>query len=61
MHLLLVVLLRLPAILMFHQVDTHVPPDRVGRELTISPAQLSDELRFLQAHRLRAVSVEDFL
>lgn len=61
MHLLLAVLLRLPIILMYHQVDPLAPHDAVGRALTVSPAQLSDELDYLESRHLRAVSVDDYL
>lgn len=61
MSLLLAALLRLPTILMFHQVDSHVPPDRIGRALTVAPDQLRGELEYFSQHHLRAVSVDDFL
>ncbi len=46
---------------MYHQVDAQTPPDAVGRALTVSPAQLADELDYLESRRLRAVSVDDYL
>jgi peptidoglycan/xylan/chitin deacetylase (PgdA/CDA1 family) len=61
MHLLLAVLLQMPSILMFHRVDTQIPTTRLGRELTVSPLQLRDELAYIADHHLRAVSVDDFL
>jgi peptidoglycan/xylan/chitin deacetylase (PgdA/CDA1 family) len=61
MHLLLALLLHMPPVLMFHQVDPHSPADRIGRALTISPAQFRAELDYLEKHHLRAVSVDDFL
>lgn len=61
MYLLLAVLLQLPAILMFHQVDRRPPADRLGRALTIEPEQLRDELEYIERRHLRAVSVDDFL
>ncbi|MBV8637958.1 MAG: polysaccharide deacetylase family protein [Candidatus Eremiobacteraeota bacterium] len=61
MQLLLALLLNLPAVLMYHQVDSHTPPDKIGRALTISPAQLSDELDYLESRHLRGVSVDDYL
>jgi peptidoglycan/xylan/chitin deacetylase (PgdA/CDA1 family) len=61
MHLLLAILFHLPAILMYHQVDPHAPPDPMGRTLTVSPSQLSEELDYLSTRHLRAVSVDDYL
>ncbi len=61
MHLLLAVLLHLPTILMYHQVDPHAPSGAIGRALTVSPSQLSDELDYLSSRHLRAVSVDDYL
>ncbi len=61
MHLLLALLFHLPTILMYHQVDLHAPTDPVGRALTVSPSQLNDELNYLSARHLRAVSVDDYL
>lgn len=61
MHLLLAILLRLPVILMYHQVDPQIPRDAVGRALTISPLQLSGELDYLESRHLHAVSVDDYL
>lgn len=57
----LALLLHLPTILMYHQVDPQQPGDAIGRALTISPAQLSDELDYLAERHLRAVSVDDYL
>ena len=61
MHLLLALFLHLPPVLMFHQVDSRTPPDAIGRALTISPEQFSEELDYLASRRLRAVSVDDYL
>lgn len=61
MSLLLAVLLHLPAVLMFHQVDERMPPDAVGRALTVSPVQLGEELDYIESRHLRAVSVDDYL
>ncbi len=59
--LLLVLLLRLPSVLMYHQVDLQAPRDAIGRALTVSPIQLSHDLQYLASHNLRAVSVDDYL
>jgi peptidoglycan/xylan/chitin deacetylase (PgdA/CDA1 family) len=61
MSLLLAVLLHLPVILMYHQVDAHAPSDSIGRALTITPVQLADELGYLERRHLHAVSVDDYL
>ena len=61
MHVLLAVLLHLPTILMYHQVDPRTPADAVGRALTISPSQLSEELDYLDSRHLRPVSVDDYI
>lgn len=50
-----------PPVLMYHQVDALAPADPVGRALTVRPAQFDRELTFLAKHRLRAVSVRDYV
>ncbi len=61
MHLLLALFLHLPVVLMYHQVDARAPSDAIGRALTVSPTQFSEELDYLASRRLRAVSVDDYL
>ena len=61
MHLLLALFLHLPPVLMFHQVDSRTPSDAIGRALTISPEQFSEELDYLESRHMRAVSVDDYL
>jgi peptidoglycan/xylan/chitin deacetylase (PgdA/CDA1 family) len=61
MHLLLAILLHVPAVLMYHQVDPNVPRDPIGRALTVSPAEFGEQLDYLESRHLRAVSVDDYL
>jgi peptidoglycan/xylan/chitin deacetylase (PgdA/CDA1 family) len=46
-------------VLMYHRVDASVPRDRLGRDLTVVPAAFEAQLRYLQAHRLRAMTAAD--
>ena len=46
-----------PPILMYHRVDVDQPRDAVGRSLTVSPGQFAEQLAYLQAHGLRAISM----
>lgn len=59
--LALALLLHLPPVLMYHQVDTVVPTTAVGRALTVSPQQFAEELEYLERHHRRAVSIGDYL
>lgn len=44
---------------MYHRVDVDRPADRVGRELTVSPGQFEEQLAYLKAHGISAISVAD--
>ena len=46
-----------PPILMYHRVDVDQPGDAVGRSLTVTPEQFAEQLAYLQAHGLRAISM----
>jgi peptidoglycan/xylan/chitin deacetylase (PgdA/CDA1 family) len=46
-----------PPILMYHRVDLDHPADRVGTELTVSPGQFEEQLAYLKAHGIAAISV----
>lgn len=48
-----------PPILMYHRVDRDVPPDPVGRDLTLSPTRFEAQLRALRARGIAAVSMAD--
>ncbi len=42
--------------LMYHRVDTIVPKDAVGRDLTVAPQNFDAQLRWLQTHRIRTLN-----
>lgn len=44
----------------YHLVDSHIPADPIGNALTVTPAQLEAELKYLQAHRIRAITAQEF-
>jgi peptidoglycan/xylan/chitin deacetylase (PgdA/CDA1 family) len=46
-----------PPILMYHRVDVDRPGDRVGRELTVSPAQFEEQLAYLKANGIAGISM----
>jgi peptidoglycan/xylan/chitin deacetylase (PgdA/CDA1 family) len=46
-----------PPILMYHRVDVDRPADRVGRELTVTPAQLAAQLGYLKSRGIAAISM----
>jgi peptidoglycan/xylan/chitin deacetylase (PgdA/CDA1 family) len=46
-------------VLMYHRIDTVVPPDPVGRDLTVDPAAFEAQLAWLRAHRIRAITMND--
>jgi peptidoglycan/xylan/chitin deacetylase (PgdA/CDA1 family) len=46
-----------PPILMYHRVDVAVPGDRVGRQLTVTPAQFDRELLYLKRQGITAISM----
>ena len=45
----------------YHRVDAVIPRDRIGSELTVTPEQLETQLRYLRAHKLRAVTASDLV
>ncbi|MBV8245187.1 MAG: polysaccharide deacetylase family protein [Candidatus Eremiobacteraeota bacterium] len=45
---------------MYHRVDVVMPRSSLGRALSVTPDQLEAQLRYLQAHHLRGVSVSEF-
>lgn len=47
-----------PPILMYHRIDVDRPVDRVGRELTVSPAQFEDQLAYLRSRGIAGISME---
>lgn len=47
-----------PPILMYHRVDVDRPADPVGRELTVSPGQFTDQLAYLKRRGITAISME---
>ncbi|HET9095189.1 MAG TPA: polysaccharide deacetylase family protein [Candidatus Baltobacteraceae bacterium] len=47
-----------PPILMYHRVDVDRPADPVGRELTISPGQFTDQLAYLKSRGITGISME---
>lgn len=48
-----------PPILMYHRIDVDHPADRVGRDLTVTPAQFEAQLQIMRSHGLRAVSMAE--
>ncbi len=48
-----------PPILMYHRVDVDRPVDRVGRDPTVSPAQFEEQLEYLKAHGIAAISMAE--
>lgn len=46
-----------PPILMYHRVDVDRPANRVGRELTVTPAQFETQLAYLKARGIRAITM----
>lgn len=44
------------AVLMYHRIDSDVPRDRVGRDLTVLPRNFEAELRWLGAHHVRTLT-----
>lgn len=47
-----------PPILMYHRIDLDRPPERVGRELTVSPEQFEAQLAYLKSRGFLAISME---
>lgn len=45
----------------YHLVDEVIPKDPIGSELTVTPAQLETELRYLQAHHIQAITASDLV
>lgn len=45
----------------YHRVDAVIPRDPIGSELTVTPEQFETQLRYLQAHNLRAVTASDLV
>lgn len=46
-------------VLMYHMVDPVTPPDAVGRSLTIEPAAFEAQLKWLRAHSIRTITMND--
>jgi peptidoglycan/xylan/chitin deacetylase (PgdA/CDA1 family) len=46
-------------VLMYHKVDPHTPPGAVGRSLTLEPAAFEAQLRWLRAHAIRTLTMND--
>jgi peptidoglycan/xylan/chitin deacetylase (PgdA/CDA1 family) len=46
-------------VLMYHKVDAHTPPGPVGRSLTLEPAAFEAQLRWLRAHAIRTLTMND--
>ena len=49
------------AVFAYHRVDTEIPKDRIGNQLTITPAQLEAQLRYLQEHHIRAITASELI
>lgn len=45
----------------YHRVDDVIPKDPIGSELTVTPAQLEEQLQYLQAHGMRAVTASELV
>jgi len=43
-------------VLMYHKVDSAVPRDAVGRDLTVAPERFAAQLRWLRAHGIRTLT-----
>jgi peptidoglycan/xylan/chitin deacetylase (PgdA/CDA1 family) len=43
----------------YHLVDRVLPADRIGNALTVTPAQLETELRYLQAHEIHTITASE--
>jgi len=48
-------------VLMYHRVDTDVPRDPVGRDLTVVPAAFEAQLRYLQTHAIRTLTAAELV
>jgi peptidoglycan/xylan/chitin deacetylase (PgdA/CDA1 family) len=48
-----------PPILMYHRVDNMRPADAIGRELTVTPAQLRAQLSYLKSHGLAGITMTE--
>jgi len=49
-----------PPILMYHRVDRTSPDDKISRDLTVTPSQFKEQLAYLKAYRIAAISMADF-
>ncbi len=54
-------IVHVPPVLMYHQVDEKPQSTPIARVLTVTPSQFSSELDYLAAHHRRAVGVRDYL
>ena len=45
----------------YHRVDVEIPKDPIGNELTVTPAQLEAELRYLQSHGIRGITASELV
>lgn len=48
-----------PPILMYHRVDNLRPTDATGRQLTVSPEQLREQLAYLKERGINAISMAE--
>lgn len=48
-------------VFMYHKVNPVLPSDAVGRDLTLTPAQFAEQLRFLQAAHVRTLTARDLV
>jgi len=48
-------------VLMYHRVDTVVPRDAVGRDLTVEPQAFAAQLRFLRDHHIDAITASELV
>ena len=48
-----------PPILMYHRVDSLEPPDRLGRELTVTPSAFAAQLQYLREQGISAISMAE--
>lgn len=48
-------------VFVWHLVDTKIPRDPVGNQLTVTPEQLASELAYLDAHGYRGITAEELV
>lgn len=59
MNALLAVLLAFPVVVMYHRIDVRAPSDVISRSLTVSPAQLVQELRSIHRAGLHTIGIAE--